>query len=472
MIWEIDDSTHAVEGLDERGRPRPEYAATLGLRMAPFGRRALATSLELGILLVLQLPVLLVSLPALLSAMSSADPAAALAGSGIAGLVIACAAVSAGLTTAFVLLQLVLHGRRGVTVGKAATGIRSINVRTLERPGFWRGAVVRYLVLYGSFLIPVVGPILVVACSPLFDPERRGRGWPDLAGATWFVDVRDGLNPYDAKRMRIARKTAATDLADERNELRSLATSAVTAGAGAYIPTTRSSGGVVGAPRSDAYAATSPATGSDAAAAPAPAAAAVAPGALAPSAAGAPVSDVPPPSAPPTVPGVAAERPAAAMPGIPWTPPRLLPDEPAPSAGAASAVPAQGTARGPAAPVVGTPAPAGGHADPPVVIEFDDGVRITLPGTGVLIGRDPAAAPGDAGLALVPLADPTRSISKTHLALVRTGGAVVAIDRASTNGSALLRDGAELALSPGQGIAIRSGDTLLLGERRARVRIG
>ncbi|MFF2487482.1 RDD family protein [Microbacterium sp. NPDC058062] len=451
MIWEIDDSTRAVEGLDGRGRPKPEYAATLGLRRAPFGRRVLSTSIELGILLVLQLPFLLVTLPALLSATASPDAAAALADAGRLGLVIACGAASAALTTAFVVVQLVLHGRKGATVGKAMTGIRSVNVRTLERPGFWRGAVVRYLVLYGSFLVPLVGPVLVIACSPLFDPERRGRGWADLAGATWFVDARDGLNPYDVKRMRIARKTAATDLADERSELRSLATSATAPGAGAYIPVTRSSGGVVGAPRTDAYASTAEASGTDAASPASPSAPAPAPAVVAP-------AGVAPAAIVPTAP--------SSGPGIPWTPPRLLAD--------ASPAPAPAPVGPPAAPA--TPAPRSSSpadpATPGVVLEFDSGARIALAGSGILIGRDPAAGPGDAGLALVPLDDPSKSISKTHLALLRTGGSIIAIDRASTNGSAVIRDGVEHALPPGQGIAVRSGDTLLLGERRARVRIG
>lgn len=462
MIWEIDDSTHAVEGLDGRGRPRPEYAASLGLRMAPFGRRVLATSIELGIVVVLQLPLLLVSLPVLLNAAASADPVAALTDAGNLGLVIACAAASSALTTAFVVLQLILHGRKGTTVGKAATGIRSVNVRTLERPGFWRGAVVRYLVLGASFLVPLVGPVLVIACSPLFDPERRGRGWADMAGATWFVDVRKGLNPYDAKRMRIARKTAATDLADERNELPSLATATVAPGSGAYIPVTRSSGGVVGAPRGEAYAAGAAPGGTDAAAV-APSGAAMGPGVPV---AGAPASG----PRGPVHPSVASSTPAAG-PGIPWTPPRLLPDA-APPAG--PPLPAAGRAAVPARP--GTPAvaapPVADASSPAAVLEFDTGARIALPGAGILIGRDPSPAPGDNGLTLVPIEDPTKSISKTHLALLRTGGAIIAVDRASTNGSALIRDGAEHSLPPGQGVTVRSGDTLLLGDRRALIRIG
>ena len=39
MIWEIDDKSETIEGLDEAGRPDPAYAAALGLLPAPLGRR-------------------------------------------------------------------------------------------------------------------------------------------------------------------------------------------------------------------------------------------------------------------------------------------------------------------------------------------------------------------------------------------------------------------------------------------------
>ena len=256
MIWEIDEAAPVIEGIDGNGRAIPSYAASLGLVPAPLGRRAAATAVEVAIVLILLLPLLIGALPALIRLAASPDPQRALADSGGLILIIVCVIASWVFTTAFIVVQMVLHGRRGVTVGKALFGIRSINVRTLERPGFWRGEVVRYLVMWASFIVPLIGPLLVIALSPLFDPERRGRGWPDLAGATWFVDVRNGLNPYDAKRMRIARKTAATNLQDERPALPSLATPATaeTSGTNAsalYIPIARSSGGVLGAHRPD-----------------------------------------------------------------------------------------------------------------------------------------------------------------------------------------------------------------------------
>lgn len=434
MIWEIQDETRKVEGLDEHGRARPDYAASLGLLPAPFGRRAAATLVEVLVVLVLQLPLLLAVLPAAIELTRASDPQAALAERGDLVLLIVCAAVSYALTAAFLITQLVLHGRRGVTLGKALLGIRSVNVRTLERPGFWRGAVLRYLVLWGSFLLPLLGPLLVVLLSPLFDPERRGRGWPDLAAATWFVDIRRGLNPYDAKRMRIARKTVASDLADERSELPSLATPAGERRPEVYIPVARSSGGVLGATRVDGAAVPAPT------AAPAPAAGPPAPASTpAPAPAPAPTPAPIPPVAPPAASPAAVPEPAGAprppaSPGT-WAPPALLPDAAAPAT---------------------------------ITLVLDTGDAVEVAGAGVLLGRAPAA---DDGLVPTPVLDRTMSVSKTHLAVRRDGEALFVEDRGSTNGSALVRGGAERELTPGERVPVHDGDTIRFGDRFAEVRI-
>jgi hypothetical protein len=436
VIWEIDESTRGIEGLDDDGRPRPEYAASLGLVRAPFGRRALSATIEAAVYVLLQLPLLLGALPALLAASAEADPAEALRGRLV--LVVVLTAISTVLTTVYLIVQLVLHGRRGITLGKALTGLRSVNVRTLERPGFWRGAVVRGLVLWASFAVPLLGPLLVIALSPFFDPERRGRGWADLAGATWLVDARHGLNPYDDKRMRIARKTVATDLADVRSELPSLATAAGPRPPAAYVPAPRSSGGVLGAARGDA---------ASGIAAPAPA---PEPGAPAPAPATTPF-DAPAPVAAPAGPTASG-----------WVPPQLLPD---------------GSA---ASPVRGGSGAAAAHGDSPAtsrpgasVARFvlDTG-RVVDVGSGILIGRDPAPVTGDDGVAPVAIDDPTMSVSKTHLAVLPHGSDTIVVDRGSTNGSAVVRGGAEHPLVPGVAVALRPGDTIRFGDRHAMIRIG
>ncbi|KAA9084966.1 RDD family protein [Microbacterium radiodurans] len=469
MIWEIDERQRTIEGLDADGRPRPEYAASLGLVRAPFGRRALATVIEALVVVLLQLPMALIALPALIGAALAADPVAALAGRDDLVLVIVVAAASSVLSTAFILVQLILLGRRGVTIGKAATGLRAVNVRTLERPGFWRGAVVRYLVLSLSFAIPVLGPLLVIALSPLFDPARRGRSWPDVVAATWLVDIRNGLNPYDQKRMRIARKTAATDLRDEKAELPSLATPGAGGGAGAYVPLARNRGGVLGAVRSapgagvvgdDADAAVDHPSAIPTTVAPAPFAASApspAPAAAAPAAPPAPV-------AVPATAGLAAE-PGLAAPGAivapaagasAWTPPPLLEEERAPAAAPAAA-----------------PAPApGAPASTRITLTLDSGETVAVTGGGVVLGRAPATGPDDRDVEPVPVADPSRSISKTHWALLRAGDSLTAVERGSTNGSVLVRAGAEQPLEPGVAVDVRSGDTIRFGDRSATVAVG
>ncbi|MDF2578603.1 MAG: hypothetical protein K0S49_182 [Microbacterium sp.] len=484
MIWEIDERARTIEGLDADGRPRPEYAASLGLRPAPFGRRVLATVLEAIVLLLIQSPMLIVVVPALSTAILAADPVEALTARDDLVLLIILAAVSSGLSTAFLLVQLILLGRRGVTLGKALTGLRAVNVRTLERPGFWRGAVVRYLVLCASMIVPLLGPTLVIALSPLFDPARRGRGWPDMAAAVWLVDVKHGLNPYDDKRMRIARKTVATDLLDVKAELPSLATPVATGAAGAYVPLARNKGGVLGAVRS------APGSGiigeTDAAddevrpgipttVAPAPF---VAPAPGMPTASPSPGAPEAPASAP--IPA-AAPRPAAVAPGAivapaagsaSWTPPSLL-EDPAPAPAPAAPPAAHAT------PAVAPPAPTAPENEPEpasasfavVELTLDSGDTIAVPGGGVVLGRAPATGPDDVDVLPVPVIDHTRSISKTHWALLRVDGRIVAIERGSTNGSVLVRGAREQALAPGHPVDLRDGDTIRFGDRSAVVAI-
>ena len=109
------------------------------------------------------------------------------------------------LVTVFGLTQLAMHGRRGVTLGKRALGLRSVQVADFGRVGFWR-VVLRVLVLWASqVVLPLVGPALMLA-SGLWDPEQRGRSWLDRIGRCWVVDVREGLDPFDLKALRHARR--------------------------------------------------------------------------------------------------------------------------------------------------------------------------------------------------------------------------------------------------------------------------
>ncbi|MFJ4253645.1 RDD family protein [Microbacterium sp. NPDC090003] len=449
MIWEIDDGTSVVEGLDAHGRPDPAYAASLGLLPARTGSRVLASLLEWAVAVLVALPALIVLTPVLVDSASGGFDVDAFFARGDLVWVIVAVAVSQVLTLAYVIVQLVLHGRKGVTLGKAVCGIRSVNVRTLERPKFWRGAVVRYLLAYASLIVPVIGPVLVIALSPLFDIERRGRGWLDLAAGTWFVDVRRGLNPYDQKRMRIARKSVKISEHEEKAPLPSLATPIDRDAPAEYVPSARLSGGVIGAHRSQ-----TPAEKTDA----------QAPGLM--------VATVPPSlatGAPPVFPVAPAAAPAPAVPSP--APPASVPSAAVVSPPQAPAAPAPAAVSDAAAPAPSAPASVAraevGDGIRAVLV-LDSGARVEVRGT-TLFGRSPAAAAGEGEAQLIPVPDETRSVSKTHVAVMPARRGVFVVDRASTNGSAIIRDGAETPLVAGHPAELRTGDTVRFGDRTMRV---
>lgn len=474
MIWEIDDQKPQIEGLDAEGRADPAYAASLGLVPARRGMRVLAALTEwvLGALLVL--PGVLIAVGPLGEVASGGVSMADFFARDDLVLIIVMMSISSALVNIFIVVQLILHGRKGVTLGKGIFGIRSVNVRTLERPKFWRGAVVRYLILYASFVVPLFGPVLVIALSPLFDPERRGRGWLDLVAGTWFVDVRRGLNPYDQKRMRIARKKLKTPEHEGMQELVSLATPVDRNARAEYTPSARFSGGVLGAHRADAPAASAPAAAGDA-----QDVVSAVPPSLATGAPGQPQAFTPPP-APAATPAQAAAAtpvpsfapPAAPTPVSSYAPPAA----PATPSAAVSAV----TASPPPNPHPPTDRPVPAAAQPPAaaaatatdgiraVLVLDSGDRFEVRGT-TLFGRSPSAAPGEAGAQLARIHDDTRSVSKTHLAIVPARRGVFALDRGSTNGSAILRAGGEIALVPGQPTELQAGDAVRFGDRILQV---
>lgn len=258
---EVDDAP--TPGLRDDGTPDPAYAAGLGLRAASTGRRSAAFAIDAAAGAVLSSPAVvgvLLAVPALVESASLADPAALLGALGGSAVLIL---VGQGLALVFGLVQLIMHGRRGVTLGKALMGLRSVNVATFARPGFWR-VVLRALVLLLSTALPVVGPALLFA-SGLWDPERRGRSWLDRLARAWVVDARGALDPFDVKAMRHARKAYE---APERVEAAPLPSLATIGGAPtAFVPVQRSNSGVVsGSPEAARWA---PPAELDAASAPA-----------------------------------------------------------------------------------------------------------------------------------------------------------------------------------------------------------
>ena len=240
----VDDEP--TPGIGPDGRPDPAYARALGLVPAPAGRRAAAFALDATAWVVLAVPAVIgsVMLAGLVVGQTQLPDAAALT------LPLVLLGVGELLLLVFGVVQLVLHGRRGVTLGKASLGIRSVRATTFGPAGFWR-VVLRVLVLWGAWVVlPIAGPAVLFASSA-WDPEARGRSWLDRIGRCWAVDIRTGLDPFDAKALRHARRQVEAGSREPEASLPSLASDRPV-GDELFIPSARSSSGVVSASPSEA----------------------------------------------------------------------------------------------------------------------------------------------------------------------------------------------------------------------------
>ncbi|MHC2999827.1 RDD family protein [Microbacterium sp. HJ5] len=435
----------------------PESAQRLGIVPAGAGFRSLAFTIDAAIWMVLVSPLIV---GAVMLSLGDAS-------------LLPLILVGAGwlLTTLFVLLQLVLHGRRGVTAGKAALRLRSVSATHLGRPGFWR-VVLRALVLWAGFLVlVVVGPAVLFASS-LWDPQRRGRSILDRIGGCWVIDARAGLDPFDAKALRHARR-ALRGRPDDGENLPSMASGADAASA-LRIPDARSRAGVVGPGGTGAQWALAQSAddlGVIDGVPGAPSSTAVGQGSVA---AGSGSSFAPAIQSFAPAGGVGAAAPFF---------PEPAPAQPAPShAAPASAAPASAPAPAPQGRVespphaAGMPAPAevvqAAGAVPPAssrraqaMIRFDDGSVVRVPLLG-LIGRDPEASAGESADALVRLEDPQRLMSKTHAAFGQDAEGVWVGDRGSRNGTQLLSPGGDVVdVTAGERMRVPVGWTVQIGGR-------
>jgi len=455
-IWELPETTRNIEGLDDQGRPDPAYATALGLLEAPLGRRAAAAAVDVGLLILVMTPFVVLALPVVgrfltgridwYGVVNHPDAMPTLVGT----------AVSAVLVLVLVSVQIGCTGVLGWTVGRLVTGIRVIDVATLERPGV-RLALLRGASVWVPILI-VVGPLAVMASS-LGRVQGRHRGLHERMSRTWSVDVRSGLDPYDEKRMRLARKIA---VAEPPLRSRSLPTlNAVVQGHG-YQPGPRTGAGVLGVaephPPGRRHVVGLMGLAVDETDAPA-------------SATGAFLEQ---PAPPDPVPGAPAprrasdalttqNRPARPSPA-PTTVERPL-TQPVATIGTA-ATRAQGDPPPPAAPE-SVPRTSAGRA---LLLRLDVGTVLPVDRT-LLLGRQPTHPDGEPSSAtsLVEVPDPSLSVSKTHVLVRPVGGAVEVVDQGSKNGTSILRAGEAHALRPGEVGVARVGDSIHFGDRTADV---
>lgn len=102
------------------------------------------------------------------------------------------------------------------------------------------------------------------------------------------------------------------------------------------------------------------------------------------------------------------------------------------------------------------------------VVSFDTGELLHLEdGEIAFVGRSPVAIGSTAGHQLLVIDDPDRSISKTHLRIVRKTEALEVVDLGSTNGSACkVGPGRPFeSMKPNEVIAVCSGATIQFGNR-------
>jgi hypothetical protein len=97
----------------------------------------------------------------------------------------------------------------------------------------------------------------------------------------------------------------------------------------------------------------------------------------------------------------------------------------------------------------------------PAVLEWDDGTRHTV-GARSVFGRNPAA---EDGAEAVVVRDETLSLSKTHFEIEVTADAVSVLDRHSTNGVTIVREGTRIAADAGERLPLEPGDALEIGDR-------
>ena len=120
------------------------------------------------------------------------------------------------------------------------------------------------------------------------------------------------------------------------------------------------------------------------------------------------------------------------------------------------------------------PAPAPAPAAPPVPtvrwrVAFDTGEAFVVEGLAV-VGRRPEPRADEVVRHVVPLRSSDMSLSKTHAQFqVAPDGALVVMDRGSTNGSYVVRRGLSKALTAGRPSTLLAGDEVRFGDRTMRV---
>ncbi len=374
-----------------------------------------------------------------------------------------------GLLAACWLVLAISTGAAGVTPGKALCGLRVVKNDGAGPPGVG-SALLRQLVL-GISGVPTFGfGGAALAWTAAADDSGDRRGWHDALAGTRVVDVRpvrideaaDGeqgprhvvnltamrLIPAPAVR---APMSAVTDRDSEHSMRRQPLPKDLTRPSNPSAPLPD-----LPAPAAPRHAASAPP-------------ASIPPAPTPP----APVQPAPPAPVQPAPAHTAHAHPAPAQPAH-RAPAHPAPVPPPPAHRASAAAGSAGwgaSSPSHSAPPAAQPAPSPAAAwQPPAPATrwratFDDGQSFVVEGL-VLVGRRPEPRPGEQVHHLVPLRSPEMSVSKTHAQFgPAADGVIVVVDRGSTNGTVLIRQGAGRQLTAGKATTLRDGDKVMFGDR-------
>lgn len=376
------------------------------------------------------------------------------------------------------------EARTGATFGNKAMGLRTVSAEDRGPIGIVR-ELLRVLVLAAGSFVLGVGQI-VVLLSPLWDKGGKVQGWHDKAARSVVVDVRA---PQVAVTTGLA-PVGPGPRAPGRPALRPTGPSAPAPGqyAPAQMPPLTPAAPQapvqppVAAPDPWAFP-QSPATG-----APAPSGDGLITGIPGSAPSAPPATQPQQPMQQPAQP-TPQQQPGSAWPAKSWpvqepaAPPVQQPEAPAqqhPESRPTRPVsfPQDGAARQPAPAQPPAPAQEPGWdatrmqapvlepaAVVTVTLELESGARHVVDGPA-LVGRNPQAASG-AGVILVRVDDPTRSVSKNHAELGVDSAGLWLTDRGSTNGTVVSAPGRSPQVAePGARVRVPMGSTIHVGDRR------
>jgi len=311
-----------------------------------------------------------------------------------------------------------LLGLVGTSPGKALLGLRVVAAETGAPIGIGR-ALVRSTIL-GVAALPTMGiGVASLAWTAVMDRGAQRRGWHDLVTHGVVVDIRP--------------VPVVEEVAEERPR------QVVNLTAMRLVPAAPTPAPAAPTPRRSTAPASAPPSGPPSAPPSGP-----------PSA---PPSGPPsgPPAGPPSGPPPQPPIPAPAL------GPPLVPEPPRPSLPPTTA------------PLTAPPPPPAGPDTPTWRVTFDTGEGFVVEGLA-LVGRRPEARAGEEVSHLVPLRSSDMSLSKTHAQFqVTPAGALVVMDRGSTNGSVVIRQGVSKALTAGRPTTLLAGDAVCFGDRRMTV---